>query len=210
MDPEKALRQCLIKHLEQSFVCFEEVYVRSALFPRHRLRIDVLAIPLDPKFFDLPIAFEVKNVKSNREFHYAEWSPAIKQAADYVYAAIEPGGRTQGFVGRRIVASFVFPAPPFELGHGTELDCDTLHKILTTGAFHAASYFRVGAARLETGKNSKQMVSLSFGPSRVCIEGKGWEGTAGNHLCNKRKLGSQQINVLAELDGTEHRTDLWE
>ena len=209
MDTEKLLRRQLIEHLKKDFLCVEEVSVRPALFPRHVVRADVVALPINPehKLFDSPIAFEVKNVDEIDIYDLSNWSKAIKQASDYVYATIEPDKRLQDFAGRRIIASFVFPAPPFQWSANGTDDPDGFRKIRTSSAFHLASYFKVGAAQFSRTGNQKESLTLYMGRGEVWTQNKGWSGTATNHLSNKRKLGSQNINVLAELDGTGVRPD---
>ena len=206
MDIEREARQQLMRLLSNDFFCSEEVNLRPLSFPKVRIRADVVAIPLDPKFYDMPIAFEVKQPSAGRENHYAEWAPAIKQAADYVYAAIEPDQRLQDFGGRRVIAAFVFPAPELVSDPQGTSDREANAKMITTGAFHAALYFRVGRARIGVGVRS-EILNLSMGPKQLWSSDRGWDASASDLMTNKRKLGSQMIDVLAELDGTGRRPD---
>ncbi|MGD9829941.1 MAG: hypothetical protein AB7E70_01370 [Hyphomicrobiaceae bacterium] len=201
MDPERELRDELVSLLGCNFYCIQEAALRHGQFSRHVIRADVLAFPLDSDFFDVPIAFEIKSLKRGRESHYAEWAPAIKQASDYVYARIEDG-RVGGFVGRRVVASFVYPAPPWGVEPGALIGRVANHQLIVSGAFHAALYFRVGRAR----KDKKGALELSFGPNPIWQSGR-WTGAARDFLRKKRKIGSQMVDVLAELDGTGSRSD---
>ena len=105
------------------------------------------------------------------------------------------------------MASFVFPAPPLVVDPGTKSGREVHLQMLSTGAFHAAGYFNVEAARVAQNRQGRSCLSLSFGPNGIWSSDKGWVGAASKFLNKTRKIGSRHVDVLAELDGTRDRPD---
>jgi len=97
----------LIGLLQSDFTVYREVEVRHALFRRRSLRVDVLAVPVDPALSDIAVAFEVKG--------YAVWDSdtlarCLKQAGDYVLSSVEARSKDAStHNGKRVMATFVYP-----------------------------------------------------------------------------------------------------
>jgi len=204
MDVEKKHRAELIRALDSHFVCFEEVKLRHALMTKHCIRADVIAIPTDQKFWGFAIAFEVKEPTSKYR-NAADWIQTLRQASDYVYASIEPEKRDDNlasYVGRRVAAAFVFPAPKYALV-GTEHEKPGDARFLA-GAMQLGLHFRVGGADWEsTGIGPR--FRLMMGPNEVWRSDCGFCHTGPGLLSGKRTLGSRKVDVMAELDGIGHK-----
>jgi hypothetical protein len=149
------------------------------------------------------IGFEVK-LPDAEKWNFATWAKAMQQAADYVYATIEPqkGGppELRQFVGRRIAAAFIFPSPacyPRGGRRGAEFVRDGDEQLIA-GALQLALHFRVGHAGWQQTGIGPRLV-ISFGPNEVWRNDVGFCGTG--LLAGKRTIGSQKIDVFAELDG---------
>lgn len=202
MDPEKARRAELMAMLEKRFMCFQEVTLRHAMLSRYCIRADVVAIPLDQKYFPYAIAFEVKLPNAD-QWNFATWSKAMHQASDYVYATIEPQHGSPAlaqFVGRRIAGAFIFPSPdcyPRGGRRGAEFVREGDEQMIA-GALQLTLHFRVGHAGWQPTGIGPRLV-MSFGPNEVWRSDVGFCGT--DLLAGKRRIGSQKIDVFAELDG---------
>lgn len=202
MDVEKARRNELMMALGSSFDCFEEVILRHPTFQNHTIRADLVAVPVDSRFNNYALAFEVKN--ATPDWSAIEWCEAIKQASDYVYATIEPNQASlEAFSGRRISASFIFPAPPYDR-FGTHSDGRGVIRenevTVATGALHLALHFRVGRAYW-WGVSSGQIFSLSLGPNLIWDAKNGFRKAYIGLVTGKRSIGSQMIDVMKELSG---------
>lgn len=206
MDVEKERRAELVAALGEQFICFEEVALRHPLFSKHRVRADIVAIPLDKRLENYALAFEVKEPKHGY-MNYASWSQAMRQAADYVYAKIE--GRPNRpdltpFIGRRISGAFLFPSPAWNpAGHVASLDDPFVRpgdEKIVTGAMHLALHLRVGRGFWEKRSAGRRFV-LSFGPNEVWRSDSGFMEASIGLITGKRTLGSQKLDVMAELDG---------
>lgn len=201
MDIEKARRAELMAALGDQFVCFEEVTLTHAMFTRHKVRADVVAIPLDERLAGYAFAFEVK--EPTQAWNYAAWSGAIRQASDYVYAKIDPVAPAVQFAGRRIAGAFMFPSPPYN-PHGMPMEPTPFvrpgEEQMVSGQFHLALHFRVGRAFWETTRRGPRF-NLSFGPNPVWDSERGLWHHGVNLIAGKRTLGSGKIDVKAELDG---------
>ncbi|MGQ0685787.1 hypothetical protein [Bradyrhizobium sp.] len=88
MDIEKDRRAELIRALSGHFLCYEEVTLRHCLLTNHRIRADIVAVPIVSQFWNYPLAFEVKE-PDGKNRSAAAWLQAFTQAADYVYGVIE-------------------------------------------------------------------------------------------------------------------------
>ena len=186
MDPEKATRRELIEALQPEFTCFEEVHLRPALFPRRVIRCDVLAIPVEFEFSGMTFAFEVKNPNDPADTSF--WKRAIRQAADYVYATIDPRPGLERLVGRRVSSAFVYPyLLPTGINEGA-----------VRSYFELASYFRVG--RVSREPQGQRRLHMWMG-NQIWRTDRGFTPMARGALTGKRQLGSGKIDLLAELDG---------
>jgi hypothetical protein len=202
MDTEKARRKELIEAINHDFSCFEEVTLRHATFQRRTIRADVVAVPQDPRFSGYAFAFEVKN--PDEMWDIDPWCKAIKQASDYVCAAIEPGQKgLEMFSGRRIAVSFIFPAPPYDRygqtkdGNGVIREASIGH---AAGALQLALHFRVGGARWRYHQNGKHL-EFSMGPNSIWHSSRSFFPSCVGLITRKRSLGSQKIDVMNELGG---------
>jgi len=206
MDVEKNRRAELIEVLSGHFICFEEVDLRHALMTKHCIRADVVAIPNEPKFWGFAIAFEVKEPTSKYR-NSADWIQSLRQAADYVYASIEPKNRADNLsshFGRRIAAAFLYPVPSYmpNIREVTQADAELVEKDdrFLAGAMQLALHFRVGGASWEqTGIGPR--FRLIFGPNEVWRSDCGFCHSGPGLLSGKRTLGSRKVDVMAELDG---------
>lgn len=197
MDIEAALRRELIDALTPDFACFEEVALRPALFPERRVRADVVAVPLDQEFFGHALAFEVKRVGQKNDCTY--WSTAIRQAQDYVYAHLDSDHHLLS--GRRISAALVYPAPRYYV-YPPRFNCpdDISEKLMISGAFLSAMHSRVGRAMKDESSRFKDL-HLYMGPNFFWSEKLKFTGQAKAVLKNRRRLGSQHVDVIQELGG---------
>lgn len=191
MDVEKRRRAELIERLGSSFVCLEEVWLSHATFPALKVRADVVAIPLDGSFRNVPLAFEVKEPVAGRQSK--EWIAALRQASDYVYARIvkKPNRIPDDIAGRRIAAAFIYPAPHI---HDFGLDGGTDPML---GAMTMALHFRVGQARPSRGKPER--FALAFANNEIWQYDKGFTIIASQYLDGRRRFGSGSINAFDEL-----------
>lgn len=196
---EVKVRALLRRLLDPAFETFEEVPVRHALFRRRRLRADVLAIPRDPAYSDIAVAFETK---SAREWDIPSLSQALKQASDYVLSTVEPD--TPAHAGKRVMATFIFPGLEFK-GEGViaalEDPVAAYKAAFYAGLVHMASYHRVGQARLGMAYGQRALSLLL--PGEVWLSTRGWRANARNLLVGKRQLGSQRFPILEELKGLQ-------
>lgn len=169
------------------FVGYREVPVRHALFTKHLLRVDLLGVPRDPAFSDLLVGFEVKRHKQDKWSEQA-LAKTVKQASDYCLATVEPDRDDIEFLrGRRVLAAFIWPAP---------LNNDAFRRM-----FQVASYFRVGAARIDYRKRD-QRLEMRLGQV-IWSTANEWSGVARTTLAGKRQIGSQRFNVLDELQALD-------
>lgn len=197
MDVEKERRAELMKALRNDFLCFEEVDLRHSLFIKHVIRADIVAIPLDDRFAGYALAFEVKEPKVKRR-NYADLIQTLRQAADYVYAKIEPRtsiGSLEQFRGRRIAAAFLYPSPSV-----SEYLRDDRGRHIVLGALQLGLHFRVGHAQWETTGLGARF-KLRFGLNEIWRSDVGFCHTGPTLLTGKRSVGSARVNVLTELDG---------
>jgi hypothetical protein len=201
MDVEKENRCNLISALGDEFECYEEVPVEHVIFKHRAVRPDIVAVPRDLRLSRYALAFEVK--RPNTTWNYADWSQAIRQASDYVYGRIGPKAPCADLVGRRIAAVFMFPCPPvdpegrlLDKGPFVRPDCS----VVVTGVFHLALHFRIGRALWRTTRHGQEF-SLCFGPNEVWNSRKGFKNQGINLLTGSRTIGSQRMDVAAELDG---------
>lgn len=190
MDPEKETRRKLMESLKNHFICYEEVQLRPALFPKHVIRCDVLAIPLNPVFASMTFAFEAKKPVKPDDTSF--WKRAIRQAADYVYATVDYKLGLEEIKGRRIGSSFIYP---YILPTGK-------NEPLIGGYFELASYFRVG----RVSRDSKNRLSMWVG-NEVWRSDVGFTKPARGVLAGKRQLGSRKVDILSEFDGMGRPTD---
>jgi len=167
----------------------EEVPLRHALFQKHVIRCDVLAIPLDARFSGLTLAFEVKEPQHPEDTSF--WKRAIRQASDYVYATVEPQRGFEHLSGRRVSSSFVYP---YMLPDGMN------HRSIAN-YFDLATYLRVGRAFHESGR--RERLALYLG-NRVWRSDQRFASKAEGELLGKRQIGSRQVDLLCELDGINH------
>lgn len=200
MDIEAVKRKELITALQPDFICFEEVPLNPALLPGRILRADVVAIPIEEQYWAYTIAFEVKAFDDLLDC--SKWCDAIKQASDYVYAKTTNNDLASLLYGRRICASFVYPAPLFRPYVPIGSDVGMAGKeVMISGAFSAALHFRVCRAHWHERRPGQHELMLTMGPNELWRQNSGFTGQATPLLTRKRKLGSQMIDVLAELDG---------
>ena len=198
MDIEKSIRFELMAALEGDFLCYEEVRLKHPLFPTHIVRADVVAIPLDEDFHDITLAFEVK--APTQEWNFADWCECIQQASDYVLGRVTANGPT-ALASRRVNAAFLYPAPPYVRAcKGQVLNREIEHSLMLTGAMHLSSHRRVGSCSVKQYQD-RTKAELSIGPGEIWNSDRGWFSQARGVLAGKRRVGSQKINVLAELDG---------
>lgn len=192
MDIEKQRRIELIQSLGSGFHFFEEVRLRHAMFEGRIIRADVLAVPVEGKFAGVPLAFEVKEPTPEQQSKF--WVKALRQAADYVYAKIEPPVRKcEGLpVGGRIAAAFIFPAPAT-----TDYDLQDRKDVLI-GARALALHFRVGQARPSV--RGKGRFALAFAGNEIWQSDCGFKEVAGQFIGGGYRLGSKIINAIEELD----------
>lgn len=201
MDVELEQRRALIEALGDQFECFEEVPLQHAIFERRFVRADIVAVPKDERLSSYAFAFEVK--QPDKTWDYSRWSNALRQASDYIYGAITSKGPASRFAGRRISAAFMYPSPPLDpegrlADKGPYVRPDT--SVMVTGLFHMGLHLRVGRAHWESDKEGKRFW-LSFGPNPVWCSRRGFRDQGLNLVAGKRTLGSQRIDVRAELDG---------
>jgi len=202
MDIERPIRAELIGALLDDFACVEHVPLRHALFTDRIITCDVLAIPRDDRFSGLTIAFEVKCAESawcpsagvtNVPF----WTRAIKQAADYVYAEVVSDFDDTSLHGRRIAASFVYPANIRRNAKSTE------HDIRAWGAFEAACHLRVGRAYIQDILGGRARCLNLYLGTELWSTGKGFSSHANGVLRGRRPLGSQQVDLLSFFPGID-------
>lgn len=191
---ERILRDRLRQRLEAAFETFEEVPVRHALFRHRRLRADVLAIPRDERFSDIALAFETKG---DPDWDKPRWARALKQASDYVLATVEP--EVAAHAGKRVMATFVFPAPPWVTGDALDGrgPVDGRAAFLS-GMAQMAAFHRVGMAKFSPELQGRPLI-LSFGPNEVWLSTTGWRSAARDLLVGRRQIGSQRFAILDEL-----------
>ena len=207
MDNEKELRSELMAALSAAFTSWEHVPVRHAVFVSKVLVTDVIAVPLDPEYAGLTFAFEVKNplAWSGPKAHLdvPHWTRAIHQAADYVYATLEPRPGFERLHGRRVSIAFVYPTTCVNRGIPGNNEAEYLNRIW--GAFEAGVHSRVGKASWEkVGNRERGRLDLWLGAD-IWRSDKGFRTNAPGVLRGKRPLGSQQVDVLRELRGI----DVW-
>jgi len=134
----------------------------------------------------------------------------MHQASDYVYATIEAQSGPpplHQFVGRRMAAAFIFPSPACypRGGHrGAEFVREEDEQLIA-GALQLALHFRVGHVGWQPTGIGPRLV-MSFGPNEVWRSDVGFSGTG--LLTGKRNVGSQKIDVFAELDGIGRAAEL--
>lgn len=186
MDVERSVRKELMGGLASEFVCHEEVGLVSEAGAR--LRCDVLAIPQTEKFSECPIAFECK--RPSQDWHYAKWSRALKQAADYVGCTVSDGRIAKPY---KIGAAFVFPSPeivPSERQHESHPLIREGFENAIAGMFHLALHFRVGKA-VRDPNDDVYSVRLVLGPNEIWNKKFGFTRNGGNLLLEGRPLGSR-------------------
>lgn len=194
MRDETQIRAHLRAMLEPAFETFEEVEVRHALFRRRRMRVDLLAIPRDPTLSDIALAFETKG---DRVWDIPLWAQALKQASDYVLATVEP--KLSNHSGKRVMATFVYPAPQWVLEMNENIHSETPKSSFLSGMAHMAGYHRVGMARYCASYGRQTALTLSIGPNEVWLSTRGWRAQARHLLAGKRQIGSQRFPILDEL-----------
>lgn len=187
---EAAVRARLCAILGPAFELFPETLVRHALFRGRRLRVDLLAIPRDLAFSDIALAFETKG---EREWDIPSWAQALKQASDYVLATVEPD--LPAHVGKRVMATFVFPAPPWASGDKAG---DASKASFLSGMAHMSGYHRVGMVSSAI-YGRRRLNRLTLGFNEVWVESRGWRANARDMLSGKRQIGSQRFPILDEL-----------
>lgn len=188
MDYEKQVREELISILNDDFHCFEEVWLVDER--GNRLRCDVLGVPRDPSYSDLNLAFECK--RPDREWHYALWSAAMKQASDYVDAEITDPRFEKG---KKVSGTFIFPAPleapsgpcPNEASPFVREGFEEA----VAAMFHLASKYRVGRAGRQKPGNDESF-HLNIGPNFIWRKRFGFARGANDLLRNKRPVGSRR------------------
>lgn len=189
MDVEQIVRAELVSLLRDDFDCEEEVQLR--IIGGKGVRCDVLAIPRDEKFSGCSLAFECK--RPSRDWHYAPWSRAIKQAADNVGAeVVDPRLPDAGIV----KAAFLYPAP-MVVPRGQPQPANGLiregFEEAIAGMFHLALMFRVGkAGSVLSGKEPN--MCLVLGPNEVWNSRKGFTENGRNLLLGGRPIGSSNRN----------------
>jgi hypothetical protein len=194
MDIEAGLRRELIDSLHDSFLCFEEVEIEHPMFSNLKLRADVVAVPIDERFWGHALAFEVKCFDETAD--YADWSGAVKQASDYVLGRIRSDNHN--LLGRRVSAAFVYPAPrdqPYVPKSNWPPDISM--QVMTAGVFHCAIHWRVGRAH----RSERDGLVLSFGPNELWTRRWGFSGQSQALLTNRRRIGSRGVDICAMLDG---------
>lgn len=191
MRNETEVRAYLRQQLDKDFELHEEVCVRHSLFKRRRLRLDLLAIPRDPRLSDIALAFETK---PDREWDIPLWSEALKQASDYVLATVEPD--LKAHAGKRVMAVFVYPSPLEGLADAHHYIEDPRLSFYA-GMLHMAGYSRVGIAKISSAYREIPLCLLV--PNVVWISSRGWRANARDILVGKRQLGSQRFPILEEL-----------
>lgn len=201
MDIEKTRRKELLAELYAHFDCYEEVPLRPGLLDRQLIVADVVALPKDDAFSGVLLAFEVKEPRS--PWNYARWCRAIRQAADYVFAEADPNTSPASIRGRRVVASFLYPAPPFDPTgqRGQSSFVKAGEEMMVSGALHLGLHFRVGRAS-RTASRFGPVFTLNFSPNVVWQSDRGFVPQARGLLLGSRALGSGRINALAELPPT--------
>ena len=196
MDLEAPYRRELIGALGPAFLCVEEIDIEHPILLGLIIRADVVAIPVEQKFWAHALAFEVKCY--DHSAGYSKWSAAIRQASDYVLGKVR--STSQVLAGRRISASLLYPAPrylPYVPRQNAPEDVSNL--VMVAGAFHCASHSRVGRAS----RSEKEGLTLSFGPNEFWTARRGFTAQAKNLLVNKRPIGSRNVDVCTILDGLD-------
>lgn len=189
MRDERIAKDELLRLLRGDFEVFEEATVSHALFRHRVIRPDMLAIPVDERMSDIALAFEVKG---DTDWDVPRLSAALKQASDYVLATVVPGGPWDAHAGKRVMATFLYPAPSKMFS--PDLAADEAYR---RGMVHMAGYFRVGAA-FASDRYGGRPLALEC-PGEVWVKGRGWRADARNILVGKRQIGSQRFSVLDEL-----------
>jgi hypothetical protein len=207
MDNEKELRAELMAALATGFLCWEHVPVRHAIFNKHVLVADVVAVPLDPDYAGLTLAFEVKSpltrTSPKRHLDVPYWTRAIHQASDYVYATIEASSGVEHLYSRRISSAFIFPTTCLRRDYMALDRCNLDYLLRIEGAFEASCHAKVGKASWHGGsKDTKGNLNLSLG-NNVWRSDLGFREHAMGILRGKRPLGSQSIDIVRELPGTD-------
>jgi len=192
MDIERPRRAELIRLLGSDFDCREEVLLRHAMFATAKLRADVVAVVREGEFAGTAIAFEVKEPSAS--WQDKRWLYQMRQAADYVYARIDPRAAKlfDPEPAGRIMAAFVFPAPPirdFGLDGGTEP---------MLGAATLALHFRVGQARQS--RSHRENFSLAFANNEIWQSDKGFKAIARQFLDGRYRLGAGDVDATRLLD----------
>lgn len=194
MDIERDRRAELVAALSGHFLCYEEVTLRHPLLTSHLVRADVVAIPIDPEFWNYPLAFEVKE-PDGKNRSAAAWLQAFTQAADYVYGAIEKkqsNASLSSRAGQRIAAAFVYPGYQ-RAGSDTADDA-----CFISGALQLGLHFRVGSASWEkTGIGPR--LRLLLGPNEVWRTDCGFCHSGPALLRGRRRIGSKSVDAIALL-----------
>lgn len=194
---EDKRRSHLAGLLAPDFEVFEEVWVRHALFRHRVLRADIIAIPKDGRFSHCAIGFEVKG--------YDEWdipslAKSLKQASDYVLATVEPNQAAEVHCGKRVMATFIYPAPEAE----SIFQMTDPKQAFWAGMIQSAGAHRVGAANVANTYKEKPLV-LAVSRSEIWLSSRGWRADALNLLSGKRQIGSQKFDILTELAKMESK-----
>lgn len=187
MDLERPVRDCLLKYLVPHFEVLEEAYLIGS---SGKLRCDVLARPKAMEFQGYLFAFECK--RPDKEWHYARWARAIKQAIDNVGATTTKNSAKLFGADLSVTASFVFPAP-FEVPSQIPFESSSLvrdgFENAVAGMFHLALMFRCGRARVHTHGEVKSL-GLALGPTQIWSNSSGFYSRAHDLLADGRPYGA--------------------
>lgn len=167
-DIEAPLRAALMGRLGSCFMVREEAPV--SLRDGGRGRLDILAVPRDPRFNRFSLCIEVKR----RHKLSSDLAERIKQAADYV-------GAQPDFVGPPISMSFVDLSGGGYVDEAERLEVRTMLRV--------GHQFRVGCVAAD----ARGFLILKCGPDNIWRErpfaetGDHWPGRAMERLTNTRQ-----------------------
>lgn len=176
VDPERPIREDVMRRLKGMFDCRPEARVRHLL--HGDMRADVLCRPVDPDLNDLTLVIEVKSYGVAGDREIGHW---IKQTADYVRAA------PSDINWPPVAAGFLWLI-------GMDLKAHERDRI--AGMIQLAQHFRVGCAHSST---CGERLMLTFGPSaHIYHEGRGGWLPRARQLLNASRINAGTKKKLSK------------